>query len=161
MDWVAAIWNKINKPLHFLFVGAALALFAPTGVNWTGNIFIAAGLAGSVEWAASKISKWRADHRQINNLRQIIATQNAQEKSILQEQIKKGEQTFYPEWNNYHGPSARPGDADEYDRLSGIYLGLRDKGVLNITTEDTTAVLHIVDPSWGLVRRALNSEATK
>jgi hypothetical protein len=95
MDWITTIWNKINKPLHFLFVGAALVWFAPAGTNWTGYIFIATGVAGSVEWVASQIKKWLEKKQIVNSLRQSIVLLNGDEVPVLQAQVQKGEQTFY------------------------------------------------------------------
>lgn len=138
MEWIIAIWNKINKPLHFLFVGAALVMFAPPGLNWTGYAFAAVGLAGSFEWGALQIHKWWEQCKQINNLRQSVAMLNADEKSLLQEQIQKGEQTFY-----LH--PIRSGGITNYLRLANLYQGLAEKGIVNCTylADGKTASIHI------------------
>jgi hypothetical protein len=48
--FLAGLWNRLNRPIHFLLVGAAIAWFAPGGTSWIGYIFIAFGTAGLLEW---------------------------------------------------------------------------------------------------------------
>ena len=142
MEWIAAIWNKINKPLHFLLVGAAIVFFAPKEMSWAGYIFVAAGIAGSVEWGASHLGKWWEQHKRKKTLREAITKLNGDEKSLLQTQIGKGEQTFYMD-------PFRSGSIPNHVRLMGLYQGLADKGILEISTTDgKTVTLHVTSEAW-------------
>jgi hypothetical protein len=88
--------NKINKPLHFLFAGAAVVLFAPPEFKfkWAGYILLALGLAGSVEWVTSQFHKWWTDRKQLEKLRQSIATLNNDEKSVCRRKSKRVSRRF-------------------------------------------------------------------
>ena len=92
MEWILAVWNKINKPLPFLRVGIALVLFSPSELKWAGYLFIAVGIAGAVEWIALQLKRWIAQRQQLHR---SIARLNADEKTILKVPVQAGEQTFY------------------------------------------------------------------
>ena len=38
MDWVTAVWAKINNPIAMIAGGVAIALFAPPEVKWVGIV---------------------------------------------------------------------------------------------------------------------------
>ena len=153
MEWITAIWTKINKPLHYLVVGVALVLFAPTNLNWIGYVFAAFGLAGVLEWSGSQLRKWWANRKQAEKLRQAIATLNADEKAVIQAQIQKGEKTFYMD-------PFRSKGIPEQVRLASLYRGLADKGILEVSSADAEGkvnTLHITGRAWNL----LNHESGK
>lgn len=155
MDWIAAIWNKINKPLHFLFVGTAIVLFAPVKINWAGYIFVAAGLASSIEWISPQILKWWTGRINVEKLRQAVATLNTDEKAVLLPLIQKDERTFYMD-------PFRSGSIPNHLRLMSLYFGLSDKGILNITPVDGEGkimTLHITDAAWKILKQNLNVSA--
>ena len=50
MDFLAPVWNtlnKINKPVHFLLVGAVWIFAAPAEWSWIGYVAVAFGLAAA------------------------------------------------------------------------------------------------------------------
>jgi hypothetical protein len=69
---------------------------------------------------------------------------------VLKAQVEKREQTFYLNWNDYHGIHPAH-DPDEYQRLVGVYKGLAEKGIIAIRTDDTIANCHFIDPAWKIL----------
>jgi hypothetical protein len=156
MEWIAAVWNKINKPLHFLFVGAALILFAPPEFKWAGYIFLAFGLARSVEWGTSQFNKWWAERKELEKIRQSIGTLNKEEKSLLQMQVHKGEQTFYMD-------PFSVGSIPKFLKLHSLCQGLADKRILDVseTPDGKVKTLHITAAAWKLLDKAFNHAGNK
>ena len=151
MEWVIALWNKLNKPLHFLLVGMVLAIFAPEPIKLAGFASIAFGIAGVIEWTARKIGQRIDRHKNVNRLKALISTLNTDERAVLEEQAQKGEQTFYLDWHHFHGINAQF-EEDEYRRLEGVCLGLVHKRFLTATSYDAIAVFHIEDAVWRLLQ---------
>jgi hypothetical protein len=156
MEWLTTLWNKLNKPLHFLFVGLAIILFVPSELLWTGYITIAFGLAGACEWWYEKFyCQWLAEYKTKKELKKFITILNKDEKAVLNKQLKKGEQTFYLNWNDYN---SFPKDNDtEYRKLVGIYEGLRHKKFLTGSSNHTIATFHITNEAWDILKRELKS----
>src|SRR5690349_13126847 len=148
MEWISAVWAKINKPLHYLFVGIALLFFAPDGLKWPGYIFVAVGLAGSIEWSAAKARQWWDERQRRKRLQQIILTLNADERDVLDPLIKKGERTFYV--HPYTGGGRL---AENVHRLA-ICSGLVEKEIVEVSTADTQGKIssfHIRTDAWKLL----------
>ncbi|MBI3441152.1 MAG: hypothetical protein HY052_05025 [Proteobacteria bacterium] len=147
MEWITAVWSKINKPLHFLLVGSALIHFAPQDLSWTGYIFIAVGGAGSIEWCA-KMAKELLQAK--NMLKNAFITLNEEEKNVLLQQLKKGEQTFYMNVLD------RENSIPRYLHLTNLYKGLQDKRILSInSTDGKNATLHITKNAWNLLNKGI------
>src|SRR5579863_4849892 len=95
MEWITAVWNKLNKPLHFLLVGVALALFAPEQHKWIGYIFAAFGVAGTIEWAAKHVHNWWEARKKQQDLERAISNLNIEERTAVFLQLQTDAQTFY------------------------------------------------------------------
>ena len=131
-----------------LIGGAVFALFVPPEYRWVGFVFVAIGLAGALEWATSQFGQWWTKRRELEKLRQSIATLNAEEESALQTQVHKGERTFY--MNPFTG------GIRDFVQLGSVYRGLEDKGILKIsaTPDGKAQTLHVTDDAWKLLNRA-------
>lgn len=160
MEWLIAVWNRINKPLHYILVGGAILLFAPSDLRWTGFIFAAVGLAGAIEWIASCVRKWITGRVDCRELKKKILSLNSDEKAALRQQLERGEQTFYLNWNYYHGINPKLGDENEYRHLAGIYTGLAQKHFLSMRTDHTIATLHVTDVAWAALQREYKENAS-
>ena len=157
MDWIASIWSKINKPLSYLSVGVALLLFAPSELKWPGYVFLAMGIAGSLEWSGSKIRDMWAKRRQLARLCKDITTLNDEEKELLYRQVDKGEQTFYMDPFRVRNQGGIP----EYVRLASLHRGLLDKGILDIsaaTADGKVTTLHVTHDAWELLIKDLQEK---
>ena len=151
MDWVNAIWQKVNKPLYYLFVGTALLAFAPPAQRWTGFIFVAFGAAGAVEWLWKHGVQLAAAISARHAMRKTLGYLNADERGVLLPLVAAKAQSFYLDWHQYHGLNALDQERDEYQRLAGIYGGLAMKGVIAVRTEDTMANFQFLQPAWGIL----------
>jgi hypothetical protein len=158
VEFLATLWSKLNKPIHFLTVGAAIILFSPVEYHWIGGLFVAFGLAGSVEWLWKHAIHAKEELQRRHAMGRIISYLNTDEKEVIRPQLEKNEQTFYLNWNDYHGIHADDDAADEYSRLAGIYKGLSAKGIIRITAEDTVASCHFIDPAWKMLLKSYNKD---
>ncbi|QQR68196.1 MAG: super-infection exclusion protein B [Alphaproteobacteria bacterium] len=146
MEWISLIWNKLNKPLHYLFVGAALCVFAPSNdtsdYTWTGYIFIAFGIAGAIEWGLHKAKDAWASHQQAKQMQQILKTLNADERVVMLDLVNKNTRTGQLNWDQYHGLLGRP---EEFTHYKNVIIGLTNKGVLTASHQGKSVVYHIPD----------------
>jgi hypothetical protein len=148
-----SIWQKLNKPLHYLLVGAALWAFAPKDYRWFGIIVGAFGLAGAIEWGGKQIGAWWQRHRAAEEMRGMVGRLNDDERDALIPHVEAGHQSFYLNWRDYHGFDATEERKDEYSRLAGVYQGLAMKGMLAIHTEDVMATFAITEPAWAALKK--------
>jgi hypothetical protein len=148
MEFLGGLWGKLNKPIHFLMVGAAILTFSPTEVRWMGYLFIAFGLAGLLEWLGKYLIRLKEEYQKRHTITKSLSYLNAGEKRIIKKQISAKEQTFYLNWNDYHNMYANSDAPDKYRKLVGIIKGLSDKGIIAITVDDTVASCHFLDPAW-------------
>ncbi|MCE9507997.1 MAG: superinfection exclusion B family protein [Alphaproteobacteria bacterium] len=147
MELITAVWRKISKPLHFLLVGITLIHFAPQNLSWTGYIFIAVGTAGSIEWGVKRFKELWQTHRL---LKSAFNTLNEDEKSILLQQLERGERTFYL------NVLALGNSIPQHMHLANVYKGLQDKRILTINSTDSkNATLHITKSAWNLLNKGI------
>jgi hypothetical protein len=94
----------------------------------------------------------RTRHKELEKIRQSIATLNDDEKSLLQTQLQKGEQTFYTD------PFSVP-SIPNFLKLHSLYQGLADKRILDIsqTSDGKVKTLHITADAWKLLNNAKES----
>lgn len=50
MDSIASFLQILNKPVHFLFIGIAVVIFAPAEMKWAGYVLLAGAAASAVEF---------------------------------------------------------------------------------------------------------------
>jgi hypothetical protein len=74
---------------------------------------------------------------------------NNDEKSVLQTQVQKGEQTFYLNPFDTLGAGGIP----NFLRLHSLYQGLADKRILDIssTPDGKVKTLHVTGDAWKLL----------
>lgn len=151
MDWVNAIWQKVNKPHYYLFVGGALLFFAPPPQRWTGFVFVAFGAAGAVEWLWKHSVRLFAVLSARRDMQKTLECLNPGEREVMLPLVAAKTQSFYLDWHQYHGINGHGDNPDEYQRLTGIYKGLGMKGVVGIHAEDTMANFQFLAPAWDLL----------
>ena len=84
------ILQKINKPFHYLVVGAVIIIVAPDNIKWSGFVLLALGLAGAIEWLFSKTIKGfkilRSKNKEKKYKNEIVEKLNSlseQEKEVI------------------------------------------------------------------------------
>jgi hypothetical protein len=148
MEWLTAVWNKINKPQHFLAVGFAILMAAPSEFKWAGWIFVAIGAVGIGEWMWAQIKKLCARHIIKQKIVAAMLALNKEEKSILINCINKNERTFY------HSPNITRSVLSDYHFIA-VISGLANKGIIDIlhaTDDGKSLALHISDQAWKLLQ---------
>lgn len=152
MDWIIAVWNKINKPQHFLAVGIVVIIIAPEQINWSGWIFIAIGTVGILDWLFGKLNGFWLLHKQKQKIKKSLPTLNGHEKVLLQTQFTKGEKTFY--FDPFSTQSL-----PEHTQKAGVLAGLVSKGFLkawHATADGKSTTFHITDQAWDLLQKPEN-----
>jgi hypothetical protein len=147
MDFITAIWGKINKPHYYFAAGIALLLVAPADIRWSGWLFLAVGAVGVAEWAYEQIKSSIHSRKKRSQLHSCFDTLNEQEKYLLREQWAKSEQTFYM------SPFIAGGIAQWLARTT-LYQGLADKGILIVSSADAEGkalTIHVADEAWPIV----------
>jgi len=151
-----------------ILFGATRGVLVPAGLQeWShaGVLFGVAILLVSlmshavrgIAWMASRSHNWWTEHKQLQSLRERVTKLSAEERAVLQTQIQKGEQTFY--MNPFTSRSI-----PEHVRLMGLYRGLEDKGILELSPADPqgkVVTLHVTDEAWSLLVKSPIREKEK
>lgn len=151
MEWVNSIWQKVNKPLYYLFIGVSWYFFAPREQRWFGLIFVSFGVAGAIEWLWKHGVGLSATLAARHSMKKTLEYLNEGERGVIVPLVAAESQSFYLDWHRYHGLDAGEEDRDEYQRLAAIYGGLAMKGVVLVHTEDTMANFQFLQPAWDIL----------
>ncbi len=152
MEWLTAIWEKINKPQHLLAAGFVILMAAPSEIKWAGWIFIAIGSVGIGEWLFVQLRKLYSSHKLGKKIVDSLPSLNKDERLILQRQLAKNEKTFY-----FHALSTN--SLADHMFKSSVIVGLASKGFLKLnqaTTDGKSTTVHITDQAWDLLQKPEN-----
>ncbi len=94
MEWFLVIWNKVNKPLHYLVVGYTWILVAPQELSWGGYLFIAFGIAGILEWIGKKVGKYQRQRNSLKAIEKYIPYMTDKEIKIIAYLLNHNQKTF-------------------------------------------------------------------
>ena len=94
MEWLLAVWNKINKPLHYLVVGCVWVVVAPQELSWGGYIFIAFGAVGILEWIVKKAGQYIKRRNHWKTIENYIPHMTDKEREIIAYLLNKNQKTF-------------------------------------------------------------------
>lgn len=139
MEFITAIWSKLNKPFHYLIAGIAYSYYAPEEMKWPGYILATLGVI--VLFNDYVLQTIIIKIKRNLHIERHIQTLNLEEEEILYKQIKSGEKTFY-------ASVSEDISLPNHFRRANIYYGLRNKGILIIHGNSANMVLHITDQAW-------------
>lgn len=94
MEWLLAVWNKVNKPLHYLVVGCVWVVVAPPTLSWGGYIFIATGVIGVLEWTVKKVDQYLKRRNYLKTIENYIPHMTDKEREIIAYLLNKNQKTF-------------------------------------------------------------------
>lgn len=94
MEWLLAVWNKVNKPLHYIVVGCVWVVVAPPKLSWGGYIFIAFGAVGVMEWTVEKAGQYLKRLKNLKNIENYIPHMTDKEREIIAYLLNKNQKTF-------------------------------------------------------------------
>jgi hypothetical protein len=106
-------------------------------------------IASFVGGAITHIGKWSANFSKSRALRHSIDTLNQDERQFLEAQIDKGEATEYLQ-------PFTAGGIPNFVRLSNMYRGLEEKGIVEVTAADPQGKIQSIrvkQSAWNLLMK--------
>jgi hypothetical protein len=159
---LTTLWSKVSKPLPNILIGAAFLVFAPDGVDWFGYIFLAIGISSIGEWGWQKIGEYKKASKQKKSIQSTLRALNQDEKALLRGMLDRGEQTYYINYNDYHGIRGRSsrslGGRHEYVQLFGVCSGLKTKGLFVTASLEEITSWSLFPEVWEIMQEELSKD---